>query len=99
MTDDPTPASERYARPALDAAETALRNRYGRTGGPPRHTAEIALTAAAAVIEKMCHWTRGARVNQLGEDVSHEEFHYDGVCPYEAMSAVLQGLDDPRPGL
>jgi hypothetical protein len=77
-----------YSRPAVDAAAQALRNRYGRAV-PPVHAAEIMLTAVALVIEAMCRWRPSC-----GE--THEEFHYGNVCPYWAMSLVLQGMDDPR---
>lgn len=78
-----------HKRPAVDVAAQALRNRYGRAV-PPVHAAEIMLTAVASVIEAMCHWRP-----DRGE--THEAFHFGNVCPYYAMSQVLQGMDDPRP--
>lgn len=88
MSVDLNPERE-HKRPAVDAAAQALRTRYGRAV-PPVHAAEIMLTAVAPVIEAMCHWRAGC-----GE--THEAFHYGNVCPYYAVSLVLQGMDDPRP--
>lgn len=78
-----------FSRPAVDAGAAALRNRYGRAV-PPVHAAEIVLTAVAPLVEAMCHWRPGC-----GE--THEAFHYGNVCPYWAISQVLQGEPDPRP--
>ena len=88
MRIDLNPEAE-HSRPAVDAAAQALRNRYGRAV-PSVHAAEIMLTAVAPVIEAMCRWRP-----DCGE--THEAFHFGNICPYQAMSFVLQGMDDPRP--
>jgi hypothetical protein len=57
----------------------------------PMALAREALTAAAPIVEALCHWT-------LESAETHEEFHFGNPCPYAVVAAVLRGEADRREG-
>lgn len=42
----------------------------------------------------LCHWVQNR--DGCAERETHNAFHFDNPCPYEAIAAVLRGEPDPR---
>lgn len=90
--------AERY-----DAALARLTPGPVREHLPSRQLSRQLIAAVTAhnadTARAMCHWVQG-RGNARAD--THEAFHFgdqpgqSGVCPYEAVAAVLTGQPDPR---